>query len=168
MILTADITPEMKADYIDGLLDGRDPSVVARELGSTGTQFRRLCRVGGENYDPDFADRVAAAKAEDSRKENRDEIIEGMIWAAAERGEKWAIEKLALVHLASFDKLRHSNLKISGSIEHAQRLLLPHMTKEEVIARLEERGISREELEEQLAKVKAEREPLALLPPRVA
>lgn len=171
LVLAGDITDEMKASYVEGLLDGRDPSVVARELSSTGTQFRRLTNPESVHFDKDFADRVAAAKASEHRTESRREILDGMIWAAAEKGEKWAIEKLLLVYHDDFDKLRHNNLKISGSIEHTARLLLPHMTTEEIKERLRERGVSEEEIEAQLAKVKAERDPtapLALPPPKAA
>jgi hypothetical protein len=168
MILAGDITPEMKDDYIEGLLDGRDPAVVARELDSTGTQFRRLTNPESVHFDSAFADRVSAAKGSPHRKDNREAILDGLIWAAAEKGEKWAIEKLLLVYHDDFDKLRHSNLKISGSIEHTARMLMPHMTTEEIFARLEERGFTREEIEAELAKVKSDREPMALPPPRAA
>lgn len=163
MKLSEDLTAEDKDTFVELLYQGADPSVAAHEIGSTGVQFKHCYSPRSQYYDEDFALRVAQAKASTERVEGRIDKLDGYIWAAAENREKWAIEKLLLIYHPDFEPLRHQNLRISGSVEYTARLLFPALTREEIIARLEERGFTLEEIEQRLEQAK-HRPPAGLLP----
>jgi hypothetical protein len=164
-----EITAEDKQSFVELLIDGCAANVAAELLGTTGTAMRKHYSGNSSIYfDPEFADQVAAAKASDARVHARLERIEGSFWRAVDKGEKWAVEKALLVYHPDFESLRHTNLRISGGIEHTARLLMPHMTTEEIFQRLEAQGMSRAEIEQQLEKLKQGKEPLGLPAPRAA
>lgn len=151
-ILAKDIDAEMKTEYVDLVKDGYDVFTAARMLGSTASQFKKL-RNGGYWHDHDFAEAVDAALASDTHAVNQQERVRSMVWEQAEDGEKWAIEKLAYAHLPEFEKLRHSNLRVSGQITHELRnRLFP--------------GLSDAELDERLAEAERRKEIRLLPPPR--
>jgi hypothetical protein len=150
-ILVEHITEELKAEYVELVRDGYDPGNAARMLGSTGTAFRKL-RNGGYWHDAAFADQVAAALDDPGRPGNRRERLDEMIWRQAEAGNWRAIEKLLYAYHADFEHLRHTNLRVSGEILVAAKQLLPHLSEDELRARI--------------AAIEAsERRPIAELPP---
>lgn len=138
MIFASEITEELKADYLELLRDGFDGGSAARQLGSTGTQFRKFRRQHSRWYDATFADACAAAEASDDRAVTRRERLEDAFWAAVENGEKWAIEKGLYAYHPDFEHLRHTNLRVSGEIMVAARALLPHLSDEEIQQRIVE------------------------------
>ncbi len=137
LILAHQIDDALKAEYVGLIMDGLDPGSAAKELGSTGTQFRKHRSVNSQWYDPAFADQVAAAIASDQRKGNRLERLEEAFWAAIEGGDVRMLEKGLYAYHPDFEKLRHTNLRVSGEIVHAAKVLLPHLSDEEIQARLE-------------------------------
>lgn len=136
LILAHEIDEGLKAEYVALLADGLDPGSAAKALGSTGTQFRKHRSPNSQWYDPAFADQVATALASDQRKSNRLERLEEAFWNAVEHGEKWAVEKGLYAYHPDFEHLRHTNLRVSGEIVHAAKVLLPHLSDEEIQARL--------------------------------
>jgi hypothetical protein len=151
-ILVKDIDDEMMDEYVRLIEDGLDPGTAAKELGSTGSQFRKLRSPNSQWFMPGFADQVATALASDARKRNRLERLEEAFWRAVESGEKWAVEKGLYAYHPDFEQLRHTNLRVSGEIVHAAKVLLPHLSDDEIRARI--------------ADIEArERSPIAELPP---
>lgn len=136
MILVHNIDEEMKADYVGLLADGLDPGSAAKELGSTGTQFRKLRSPNSQWFDPGFADQVATALSSDARKHNRLERLEEAVWRLIEDGNPRMLEKMLYAYHPDFEKLRHTNLRVSGEIVHAAKVLLPHLSEEEIQSRL--------------------------------
>jgi hypothetical protein len=135
-LLVQDIDELIKREYVMLIHDGLDPGTAARELGSTGSQFRKLRSPNSHWYDPAFADQVAAALASEDRRHNRVERLEEAFWAAVEAGEKWAVEKGLYAYHPDFEQLRHTNLRVSGEIVHAAKVLLPHLSDDEIRARI--------------------------------
>lgn len=136
LILAHQIDAEMKAEYVALIADGLDPGSAAKELGSTGTQFRKHRSPNSQWYDPAFADQVATALAAPTRKANLLERLEEHVWAAIEKGDIRMLEKMLYAYHPDFEKLRHTNLRVSGEIVHAAKVLLPHLSDEEIDARL--------------------------------
>lgn len=160
----SELTDEDKDAYLDLIRDGLDPGSAAQQVGSTGHQFRKLRTPESQWYEPGFAMQVDTALNDKNRRRNQAERADQPFWAAVDRGEKWAVEKAQLIYNPDWEPLRHHNLRVTGSIEHTARLLLPHMTTDEVIQRLEQSGMSRAEIDERVETLKREKEPLALPP----
>jgi hypothetical protein len=136
LILAHQIDAELKAEYVALIADGLDPGSAARELGSTGSQFRKHRSPNSIWYDPAFADQVEAARHSDQRKSNLLERLEEHVWKAIEKGDIRMLEKMLYAYHPDFEKLRHTNLRVSGEIVHAAKVLLPHLSDEEIQARL--------------------------------
>jgi len=136
LLLAHAITPGDKAEYVALIAGGLDPGSAARELGSTGSQFRKHRSPNSQYYDPAFADQVEAAKNSDQRRANELEMLEEAFWAKVADGHWPAIEKGLYAKHPDWEKMRHTNLRVSGEIVHAAKVLLPHLSKEEIQARL--------------------------------
>lgn len=136
LILAHLIDDEMKAEYVGLIADGLDPGTAAKELGSTGTQFRKHRSPNSVWYDSAFADQVEAAKNSGQRKANMLERLEEHVWKAIEKGDIRMLEKMLYAYHPDFEKLRHTNLRVSGEIVHAAKVLLPHLSDEEIENRL--------------------------------
>lgn len=136
LVLAHQIDAEMKSEYVGLIADGLDPGSAAKQLGSTGTQFRKHRSPNSQWFDPAFADQVAAAAQSDQRRANMLERLEEHVWAAIEKGDIRMLEKMLYAYHPDFEKLRHTNLRVSGEINHALKVLLPHLSKEEIQARL--------------------------------
>lgn len=135
-VLAHQIDAEMKAEYVGLIADGMDPGSAAAELGSTGTQFRKHRSPNSQWYDPAFADQVAAALNSDQRMSNELERLEEAFWKKVADGHWPAIEKGLYAKHPDWEKMRHTNLRVSGEIVHAAKVLLPHLSNEEIQARL--------------------------------
>lgn len=143
LILAKDITEEMKAEYVALIRDGLAVDEAARQLGSTGSQFKRL-RNGGYWHDEEFAHQVAAALASEERKAGELERLEQAFWTKVEEGHWPAIEKGLYAKHPDWEKMRHSNLNVTGQIHHAVRMALPHLSDDavdEAVAKLEEKRV---------------------------
>jgi len=136
LILAHQIDDSLKSEYVALIADGLDPGSAAKELGSTGSQFRKHRSPNSQWYDPAFADQVEAAKNSDQRKANLLERLEEHVWRAIEKGDIRMLEKMLYAHHPDFEKLRHTNLRVSGEIVHAAKVLLPHLSDEEIQSRL--------------------------------
>lgn len=136
LILAHQIDDALKSEYVGLIADGLDPGSAAKELNSTGTQFRKHRSPNSQWYDSAFADQVAAALASDQRKANRLERLEEAFWKAIEDGNTRMLEKGLYAYHPDFEQLRHTNLRVSGEIVHAAKVLLPHLSAEEIQARL--------------------------------
>lgn len=138
MKLAEDITLDEKDEYLDLIAEGDDPKTAANKLGYHGSAFRSHRRPNSIHFDRDFADRFATIYNSEERKQGQIERVRSMVWAEAEEGNWRAIEKLAYAHLPEFEKLRHSNLRVTGEVYHQWRAILPHLSDEELQARIEE------------------------------
>lgn len=138
LILAHQIDDKLKTEYVALIADGLDPGSAARELGSTGSQFRKHRSPNSLWYDPAFADQVEAAKNSDQRKANLLERLEEHVWKSIEKGDIRMLEKMLYAYHPDFEKLRHTNLRVSGEIVHAAKVLLPHLSDEEIRSRLSE------------------------------
>jgi hypothetical protein len=136
LVLAHQIDADLKSEYVALIAGGLDPGSAARELGSTGSQFRKHRSPNSIWYDPAFADQVEAAKNSDQRKANSLEMLEEAFWAKVNDGHWPAIEKGLYAMHPEWEKMRHTNLRVSGEIVHAAKVLLPHLSDEEIQARL--------------------------------
>lgn len=130
----SEITEIDKDEYLDHLRDGLDAASAASLCGFTGTQFRKLRRQHSQWYDPDFAAACDEAERSEDRQRTQRERLEAAFWLQVEKGNWNAIFKgLVLMH-PEWEPLRHSNLRVSGQIEHVARLIqeLPHLTDEQL------------------------------------
>lgn len=148
--LAGELTEEDKADYLRLIQEGSNPAQAAHELGTTGTQFRRLRNADSEHYDPDFAAAFKLAITSEAHEQNRLERIRDLVWKRAEAGDARMIEKLALIYDPDWATLRHQNLNVN--VQMVARML-PH--------------ISTAELERALAELDSEKNVIEL-PARVA
>ncbi len=128
-LLARDITAEDKADYLRLIQEGANPAQAAHELGSTGTQFRRLRNPMSEWYDAEFADAFRAAITSEAHEQNRLERIRDLVWRLAEKGDSKMVEKLALIYDPDWSTLRHQNLNVN--VRMLARAL-PYFTTEEL------------------------------------
>lgn len=114
--LARELTAEDKDEFLRLICEGMSPDVAARELGSTGTQFRRLRNPLGEHYDPAFAEAFKAAITSDAHEQGRLERIRDLIWKRAEAGDVKILEKLALIYDPDWQPLRHQNLNVNMNV----------------------------------------------------
>lgn len=140
LVLAADITQEMKDDYLRLIYEGLNPAQAAKELGSSGTQFRRLRNPLGTHYDEAFTTAYRAAITSEAHEQHRLETIRDLVWERANAGDVRMIEKLALIYDPDWATLRHANLNVN--VQMVARML-PH--------------ISTAELERALAELEAEK-----------
>ena len=141
MIEASDISQEMKDDFIRLIQEGLNPAQAAQELGTTGTQFRRLRNAGGEHYDPEHERRFKQAITSEAHESSRLERIRDLVWQKAENGDSKMIEKLALIYDPDWRELRHQNLNINVGIIAR---MLPHISTSELeraLAEMESRDV---------------------------
>lgn len=121
MILAKDITEEMKAEFIDLILDGLKPDQAAEQLGSTGTQFRRHRSPGSQHYDEAFANRYADAIISDEHSTAFLERLRGKIATLAlDDGNVRLLEKLSMIYDPAWEGLRNPNLNVNVNVLLAQ------------------------------------------------
>lgn len=117
MILAADITEELKDDYIDLILNGYKPDVAATRLGSTGTQFRKCRSSNSQWYDEEFALRYADAIVSDEHATAFLERIRGKVAELAlEDGNVRLLEKLSMIYDPAWEPLRNPNLNVNVNV----------------------------------------------------
>ncbi len=133
-----EITPEMKAEFVELIADGNDPGVAAAKVGTTGTQMKKHYSGNSRQYyDPDFGAVVKQILNGDDRDERQEALVREYQWAAAERGVWQAIEKLSLVHDRKWEKLRHQNFHHTNVKVELVKFLSPEAL-DEAIAAMEE------------------------------
>lgn len=111
-----DIDAADKEEFLRLICEGMSPDRAARELGSTGTAFRRLRNPLGVHYDERFAEAFNVAIHSDAHEQGRLERIRDMQWAKAEAGDTKMIEKLSLIYDPDWRELRHQNLNVNMSV----------------------------------------------------
>lgn len=129
MKLAKDLTQEDRDEFLRLIYEGYNPAQAALELGSTGTQFRRLRNPLGANYDETFATAYKAAITSEAHELSRLERIRDLVWKKAEKGDTRMIEKLALIYDPDWSTLRHQNLNVN--IQTVARIL-PHISTAEL------------------------------------
>lgn len=149
--LARDIDAEDKADYLRLILEGLNPAQAAHELGSTGTQFRRIRNEQSEWFDSEFAEAYRQAITSEAHERSRLERIRDLVWRQAEKGDARMIEKLALIYDPDWATLRHQNLNVN--VQMVARML-PY--------------ISTAELERALVEIEQEKNVVELSPPQAA
>jgi hypothetical protein len=138
-----EITEEEKAEYLELIRLGFKPAAAARELDSTGTQFRKFRSPKGQWYDKDFAQGFEAAINSDEHRINRQEVLRDRIDERSEVSDR-ILEKQAMTELPEWESLRHTNLRIDGELKILAKVA-PHFTDEELERAIEK--ARREELE---------------------
>jgi hypothetical protein len=148
VILADEITAEMKDEYVGLILDGMKPDEAAKQLGSTGTQFRKHRSEASIYYDADFAERFSTAIVSDEHSTAFLERIRGKIAELAlEDGNVRLLEKLSMIYDPAWEGLRNPNLNVNVNVLLQQAV--PSLTKPE-LERLREAVLEakkREELE---------------------
>lgn len=120
-----ELTPDDKVSFLELIYEGADPAKAARELDTTGTQFRRLRNPISEHYDKDFEAAFRAAVTSEQHEQRRLERIRELVWDRAEKGDARMIEKLALIYDPDWQTLRHANLNVN--VQMVARML-PHIS----------------------------------------
>lgn len=139
MIHVSEITYEQKQEFVEHLSDGLDAHSAAALVGTTGTQFRKLRNPEGVWYDAEFARDCDEAEANPRRAQTQRERLEGAFWLQVEKGNWNAILKGLLLYHPEWEPLRHTNLRVTGQIDHMLALVkqLPSLTDEQLREMLE-------------------------------
>ncbi len=133
-----EITDDMKAEFVELLAEGYNPSVAAAKVGTNGTQMKKhYSGNSAQYYDPAFGSAVNKILKGDDRDERLEALVQEYQWAAAERGVWQAIEKLSLVHDRKWEKLRHQNFHHTNVKVELVKFLSPEAL-DEAIAAMEE------------------------------
>ncbi len=131
MILAAEISEELKADYLEMILNGYKPDVAATRLGSTGTQFRKCRSENSIYFDADFAARYADAIISDEHSTAFLERIRGKVAELAlEDGNVRLLEKLSMIYDPAWEPLRNPNLQVNVNVLLEQAA--PSLTRPEL------------------------------------
>lgn len=131
MILAADIDAQLKDDYIDMIVNGYKPDVAAKQLGSTGTQFRKCRSEKSVHYDEDFAQRFADAIISDEHSTAFLERVRGKVAELAlEEGNVRLLEKLSMIYDPAWEPLRNPNLQVNVNVLLEQAA--PSLTRPEL------------------------------------
>lgn len=126
-----EISDEDKADFLDLLAQGMKPPQAAKEIDSTGTQFKRFRQPKSIYYDRKFA--AAWEKIVNSPEHRRglEERVRDMVWESAEEGNISMRWKLALTYLPEFEWAKHQNLNVNMQMQVLTRAL-PALTMDEL------------------------------------
>jgi hypothetical protein len=136
-----ELTAQDRADFIQAILEGQNRQQAAEQLGSTGTQFRRLCNPESVHYDATFATDYQAAITSEAHEQGRLEEIRDLVWERARKGDSKMIEKLALIYDPDWATLRHQNFNVN--VQMVARML-PHISTAELeraLAELEQENV---------------------------
>jgi hypothetical protein len=112
-----DITPELKAEFLEMILDGYKPDVAATLLGSTGTAFRKHRSTNSQYYDEEFAHAFADAIASDEHGTAFLERLRGKISELAlEDGNVRLLEKLSMIYDPAWESLRNPDVNVNVNV----------------------------------------------------
>ena len=126
---------ELKQRFLELIRQGLKPNRAARELDSTGTQFRRLLNPDGAHHDPAFTEAYHAALRSDEHNRNLVEQLRDMQWDRAAAGDTRMIEKLSLIHDPDWEPLRHTNFRVDVNLIAR---MLPGLSDEELARVIEQ------------------------------
>jgi hypothetical protein len=146
-----EITAEDKAEFLGLIRAGHKANTAAKELGTTGTQFRHLKSKQSQYYDADFARAWREAEASDEHHRNRQEALRAQIDERSLTSDAILVKR-ALIELPEWEPLRHQNFRHDIDINLVAQIL-PSIPLEVI-----EQAIEAEE-----AKLGAK--PIHLLPP---
>jgi hypothetical protein len=118
-----------KEAFLDYLRQGMRPNQAAKELDSTGTQFRRCRSEQSQYYDPEFA--AACEQAEIDGRGSLEERVRDWVFDSAEEGNWNARWKLALTYLPEFEWAKSANLNVNMQMQVLTRAL-PALSMEEL------------------------------------
>lgn len=140
MLHAYELTDAMKAEFVALIREGHKPDSAARQIGSTGTQFRRLRNPDSEHYDADFAKAYKDAITSEEHRSSHLERIRDAVWHAAENGNARILEKLSLIYDPDWEPLKNANLNVN--VQMIARVL-PYLSTDEL-----ERAIAQAEAEQ--------------------
>lgn len=155
MIGAPEITDELKAEFIELILDGKRPDEAAKILDSTAHQFRKHRREASQWYDPEFAEAYEVAR---NSEESREAFAEGLLDAAvrsAKAGNATLMTKLLATYHPDFEWTKHANFRVSGTIDHVHQLAERYTLEQLEVMREARKG-------------EIEQEKIKLLPPAAA
>lgn len=129
-----ELTQDNKATFIELIRAGHKPDAAAKEIGSTGTQFRRLRNPDGEHYDPDHAAQFHQAINSEEHHAAFLERIRSAVWNRAEAGSDRMLEKLSLIYDPDWEPLRNPNLNVNVNMVAR---VLPYISDDVLAAAIE-------------------------------
>lgn len=143
MKMAYEIDADDKAEFVNLIYEGFRCHEAAKQLGSTGTQFRRVRNPRSESYDADFAKAVEEALASDEHQRNYLERIRDARDMLIEDGNVKMIEKESYAHDPLWATMRHQNFNVNIDI---LARTLPGLSREqlEAIAEAERKRIEDE------------------------
>lgn len=147
MLHAYEITPEMKDEFISLIYEGHRPNTAAKQIGTTGTVFRRLKNKRGAHYDPDFAQRWHTAETSDEHRQNRADRLRDQIDERSETSDNVLIKR-AMAELPEWEPLRHQNFHHDYDIKVLARAL-PGLTEEELNRAIEAKEAEQAALNQQ-------------------
>ncbi len=143
-----EITPEMKAQFLELIYAGHKANTAAEEIGTTGTRMRYFRSRKSQYYDEEFADAWVEAETSEEHRVNREEELRALVDERSRKSDTVLIKR-ALVELPEWEPLRHQNFHHDIDV----KILSRHLT-----------GLTEEELERVIAAKEAEE---GITPPRL-
>jgi hypothetical protein len=111
-----EITAEEREEFLSLIYEGFRPDQAAKELGSTGTQFRKFASARSQYHDPEFAEKLREALASDEHQRAYLERIRDARANLVDQGNVRMIEKESYAHDPLWATLRHQNLNVNVDI----------------------------------------------------
>lgn len=108
MLHAYELTPEMKAEFLELIYAGHKANTAAAEIGTTGTQFRKLKNPVSRYFDADFVAAWAEAEASDQHRVSREEDLRALVDERSRKSDTVLIKR-ALAELPEWEPLRHQN-----------------------------------------------------------
>jgi hypothetical protein len=143
-----ELTDDHKIEFLELIYAGHRADTAAREVGTTGTQFKKLKNPSSQYYDEYFAEKWAEAEASEEHHRNREGSLRDLVDERSQTSD--AILKARMqAELPEYRHLRDHNVRheISGVLAHK---VLPHVSKEALDAAIEaaeaERALERGEI----------------------
>lgn len=150
MLRAPELTKPLRDEFIRLIYDGYRPNDAAKELDSTGSQFRRLRNPKSASYDAEHAEEFEKAIKSPEHAQNFLEKLREAVWQRAEAGDARLLEKLSLIYDPDWEPLKSTNFNMNVNV---LARVLPYLSNDEL-----ERAI------EAAKQAEIEGRPLKLLP----
>lgn len=126
-----ELDAEDRETFLEYLRQGMRPNQAAKELDSTGTQFRRLRSEKSVYYDAEFAEACDLILDSADHRRALEDRVRDMVWDSAEEGNTTMQWKLALTYLPEFEWAKHANLNVNMQMQVLTQAL-PALSMEEL------------------------------------
>lgn len=110
---------ELKAEYLRLLSEGHTSMMAAKELGKTGSWFRKFRKETSEHFDPAFRDTYEEITGPDGLQKRGFAMVGiSALVEEAQRGNVRAAEKLLMAYHPDFDFLKPASFSGDVNIEN--------------------------------------------------